>query len=280
LRRVRVAIVTLAAFARFVRECHCETGVQVNVCDVRAAPPTFTQLRLRPPQLRSGILAVVPPCGALIDATPLARAQCTSSPTNDGIAACAEGPITGVKAPTCDVSGRHGAAPRSTLELVSRNVSRGRQFHRLKAGALSLALCAFGTGAQAQDAMWSASPGNNSWNTASNWVPAVVPTGTAIFGASNTRSILFPPFTVTSIGTLQFNPGAPAYTFTTSAPLFTPIRITGLGIVNDSSNPPTFIVGNAADLIFLNASTAGNAIIITNGGGSLHLRTAPPFQHW
>jgi hypothetical protein len=231
----------------------------VNVCDVRAAPPTFTQLRLRPPQLRSGILAVVPPCGALIDATPLARAQCT-----------------GVKAPTCDVSGRHGAAPRSTLELVSRNVSRGRQFHRLKAGALSLALCVFGTGAQAQDAMWSASPGSNSWNTASNWVPAVVPTGTAIFGASNTRSILFPPFTVTSIGTLQFNPGAPAYTFTTSAPLFTPIRITGLGIVNDSSNPPTFIVGNAADLIFLNASTAGNAIIITNGGGSLHLRTAPP----
>jgi outer membrane autotransporter protein len=115
--------------------------------------------------------------------------------------------------------------------------------------------------------MWSASPGSNSWNTASNWVPAVVPTGTAIFGASNTRSILFPPFTVTSIGTLQFNPGAPAYTFTTSAPLFTPIRITGLGIVNDSSNPPTFIVGNAADLIFLNASTTGNAIIITNAGG-------------
>jgi outer membrane autotransporter protein len=130
-----------------------------------------------------------------------------------------------------------------------------------------LALCACGTGAQAQDAMWSASPGSNSWNTASNWAPAVVPTGTAIFGASNTTSILFPPFTVTSIGTMQFNPGAPAYTFTTSAPLFTPIRITGLGIVNDSSNPPTFIVGNAADLIFLNASTAGNAIIITNVGG-------------
>jgi outer membrane autotransporter protein len=130
-----------------------------------------------------------------------------------------------------------------------------------------LALCACGTGVQAQDAMWSASPGSNSWNTASNWVPAVVPTGTAIFGASNTTSILFPPFTVTSIGTLQFNPGAPAYTFTTFAPLFTPIRITGLGIVNDSSNPPTFIVGNAADLIFLNASSAGNAIIITNAGG-------------
>jgi outer membrane autotransporter protein len=115
--------------------------------------------------------------------------------------------------------------------------------------------------------MWSASPGSNVWNTASNWVPAVVPTNTAIFGASNTTSIVFLPFTVTSIGTLQFNPGAPPYSFTTFAPLFTSIRITGAGIVNDSSNAPTFIVGSAANLFFLNASTAGNATIITNAGG-------------
>jgi hypothetical protein len=131
---------------------------------------------------------------------------------------------------------------------------------------LSLALCACGSGAQAQSAMWSASPGSNIWNTASNWVGGVVPTNTATFGASNTTSIVFPPFTVTSIGTLQFNPGAPAYSFTTFAPLFTPIRITGDGIVNNSSNPPTFTVGNQADLLFLNG-TAGNATIITNNGG-------------
>jgi outer membrane autotransporter protein len=115
--------------------------------------------------------------------------------------------------------------------------------------------------------MWSASPGSNIWNTDSNWLPATVPTNIATFGASNTTSIAFLPFIVTSIGTLQFNPGAPPYSFTTFAPLFTPIRITGAGIVNDSSNPPTFIVGNQADLLFLNTSTAGNATIITNAGG-------------
>jgi hypothetical protein len=129
----------------------------------------------------------------------------------------------------------------------------------------TLALCACGTAAQAQSAMWSASPGSNVWTTASNWVPTAVPTNTATFGTSNTTTIFFSPFTTTSIGTLQFNPGAPAYIFTTLTNFFTPIRITGAGIVNNSSNPPTFIVGNQADLLFQNASTAGNATIITNG---------------
>ena len=95
----------------------------------------------------------------------------------------------------------------------------------------------------------------------------MVPTNTAFFGASNTTSIAFQPFTTTSIGTLQFNPGAPAYSFTTSEPLFTSISITGAGIVNNSSNAPTFIIGNQANIFFRNASTAGDAIIITNAGG-------------
>ena len=69
------------------------------------------------------------------------------------------------------------------------------------------------TSAQAQDATWLLNPGSGSFNTASNWNPAVVPTNTAFFGASNTTSILFDPFITTSIGTLQFNAGAPAYTF-------------------------------------------------------------------
>src|SRR5215831_4559852 len=61
------------------------------------------------------------------------------------------------------------------------------------------------TSAQAQNATWLLNPGSGSFNTATNWNPAVVPTNTAIFGASNTTSILFEPFTTTSIGTLQFN---------------------------------------------------------------------------
>ena len=121
--------------------------------------------------------------------------------------------------------------------------------------------------AHAQDATWLLNPGSNTFNTATNWNPAVVPTNTAIFGASNTTSIFFQPFTTTSIGTLQFNPDAPAYIFATSPAVFTSISITGAGIVNNSSNAPTFIVGNQANLSFRNASTAGNATIITSPGG-------------
>src|SRR5260370_36949740 len=121
------------------------------------------------------------------------------------------------------------------------------------------------TSAQAQNATWLLNPGSGAFNTATNWNPAGVPTNTAIFGASNTTSILFQPFMTTSIGTLQFNPGAPASSFATSGSLFTSISITGAGIVNESSNAPTYIVGSQANLFFRNASTAGNATIITNG---------------
>jgi len=121
--------------------------------------------------------------------------------------------------------------------------------------------------ARAQDATWLLNPGTSNFNTAANWTPATVPTGTAFFGASNTTSIAFQAFTTTSIGTLQFNPGAPAYSFTTENGFSTSISITGTGIVNNSSNAPTFVVGNQANIFFRNASTAGNAIIITNAGG-------------
>jgi hypothetical protein len=120
--------------------------------------------------------------------------------------------------------------------------------HLLSTVAAAALLAA--TSAQAQDATWLLNPGSGSFNTATNWNPAVVPTNTAIFGASNTTSILFQPFTTTSIGTLQFNPDSPAYIFATSPSLFTSISITGAGIVNNSSNAPTFIVGNQANIFF------------------------------
>src|SRR6266436_8940635 len=121
--------------------------------------------------------------------------------------------------------------------------------------------------ARAQDATWSTAPGSSNFNTAANWTPATVPTGTAFFGASSTTSIAFQAFTTTSVGTLQFNPGAPAYSFTTENGFSTSISITGTGIVNNSSNAPTFIIGNQANIFFRNTSTAGSAIIITTAGG-------------
>ena len=93
------------------------------------------------------------------------------------------------------------------------------------------------------------------WNSPFNWNPPGVPTGTAIFGQSNRTMItsLLP----STIGTIQFNQGAPAYTI---SPFFA-FAINGGGIVNNSSNAPTLNVGFS--LQFFNASTASNATIVT-----------------
>ena len=109
----------------------------------------------------------------------------------------------------------------------------------------------------AQDATWLLKPASGDWNTASNWNPPTVPSGTATFGASNTTSIVIG---ASSISSILFNAGAPAYTFT-GRNVFT---INGPGIINNSSFAPTFI--NDSTLSFVNSSTAGNATI-TGGGG-------------
>ena len=118
--------------------------------------------------------------------------------------------------------------------------------------------------AHAQDATWSATPGSSDWNTAANWVPATgpatVPTGTATFGLSTTTTITFS--NGTSIDTLQFNAGAPAYTFNL---IGNSCAINGTGIVNNSSNAPA--INNSGGRLFFDTSTAGNATVTTNSGG-------------
>src|SRR5215467_1833256 len=157
------------------------------------------------------------------------------------------------------------SASRSALRESPQRGASGMRAYLLATTAAAALLAAMP--AYAQDATWLLNPGSSTFNTATNWNPAVVPTGTAIFGASNTTLISFQPFTTTSIGTLQFNPDAPAYFFATSDGLFTSISVTGAGIVDNSASAPTFIVGNQANLSFRNASTAGNATIITDAGG-------------
>ena len=56
---------------------------------------------------------------------------------------------------------------------------------RLLATTAAVALLA-ATSARAQNATWLLNPGSEIFNTATNWIPAAVPTNTAIFGASNT----------------------------------------------------------------------------------------------
>jgi outer membrane autotransporter protein len=112
--------------------------------------------------------------------------------------------------------------------------------------------------ANAQNATWLLSPTSGNFETAANWSPPIVPTGTATFGLSNTTTITFSA--VTAVGTLQFNTGAPAYTFDISSG--TALLINGTGIVNNSSNSPT--LSSSALIVFLGV-TAGNAIIINFG---------------
>jgi len=124
-------------------------------------------------------------------------------------------------------------------------------------------LCLVTFTAQAQDATWALNPGSSDWNTLGNWVPTTVPTGTASFGASNTTAITFS--NSATIGSLQFNSGAPAYTFTLSGVQLT---ISGGGVVNNASNQPIFSDMAASTLSFLSSSTASNASITNNDGGS------------
>ena len=131
-----------------------------------------------------------------------------------------------------------------------------------KAVLVLLVLLGLGTiTAHAQDATWGSTPGTGDWGTATNWSPpAAVPTGTATFGASNTTTITFS--NDASVGTLQFNAAAPAYSFRISN--FSTLTISGVGIVNNSSNSPTFSApgGSSGSLSFAGGSMAGNATIV------------------
>jgi hypothetical protein len=116
-----------------------------------------------------------------------------------------------------------------------------------RAAALLLAGTCLGTvAAHAQDATWLPNPGSGDWNTGTNWSASVVPTGTATFGQSNVTSIFFSA-SPTTIGALTFNQNAPAYDFNLCA--CDEFRITGTGIINNSSNAPRFDNLGGADLV-------------------------------
>jgi len=120
---------------------------------------------------------------------------------------------------------------------------------------LALAATLLPCAGRAQDATWGANPASGDWNTAATWSPGTVPTGTATFGASSQTTISFSQ-PDTSIGTMQFNSGAPAYTFMVHL-----LEFTDRGIINSSGSAPVFTFSAAGGIVFRNASTAANAII-------------------
>jgi autotransporter-associated beta strand protein len=115
--------------------------------------------------------------------------------------------------------------------------------------------------AHAQEATWLASPGSGDFNTAANWSPAAVPTGTTFFGTSDVTSLSFSAG-LTTIGGWTFNSGASAYTFTNGQA----VDFTGAGIIIHGGSAS---ITNSDSLIFNNRSTAGSATITNTGGGSI-----------
>ncbi len=154
--------------------------------------------------------------------------------------------------------------PQSTNEnsYSGSGLRSGYGLARLLAGTVLVAAATLP--AAAQNASWLTSPGSGDFNTATNWTPATVPTGTAFFGFSNTTALSFSANTTISGWT--FNAGASAYSFTNGQTL----NFTGAGI---AVNGGCASITNNFVLQFSNASTAGNAHI-TNSGGLTFFNTS------
>ena len=135
--------------------------------------------------------------------------------------------------------------------------------HLLATTAAAALLAA--TSAHAQST-WT--PVTGDFNTATNWTPATVPTGTAFFGPASVTSLSFSA--PTTLGGFTFNAGAPAYSFSLPFLPATTLTFTGAGIINNSSNAPSFSLASGSSFSLTNSSTAGNAIITTAAASQLN----------
>jgi autotransporter-associated beta strand protein len=118
------------------------------------------------------------------------------------------------------------------------------------------ALMAAAVPATAQNAAWN-STGTGDFNTASNWTPNTVPTGTASFGTSIQNNVSFSAST--TIGGWTLAPGASNYNFTIGSTFVVTFSVAGV-VLNGGS----VTVANNGGFGFQNASTAGNAVITNN----------------
>ena len=131
-----------------------------------------------------------------------------------------------------------------------------------------LSVVVFSGRASAQDATRLSTPGTADFNTAGNWNPAAVPTGTAFFGLSNSTTLSFSALN-TTIGGFTFNAGASSYNFSLGTnPTLT---FTGAGIV---VNGGAAAFANNGTLNFNNSSTAGLATINNTGSATLNFNNS------
>jgi autotransporter-associated beta strand protein len=126
--------------------------------------------------------------------------------------------------------------------------------------------------AAAQNATWLANPGTNNYNTAANWNPAAVPTGTATFGNSNRTALSISANT--TLNAWKFNIGAPAYSFNIGTGIgltFNP-GVSGGGIIIQGNSDVNII--NNGTLTFSGNSNPGNNVnaghtFITTAAGAV-----------
>lgn len=140
----------------------------------------------------------------------------------------------------------------------------------LLAAGLGLAL---GLGqARAGSATWLPTPNSGDWNTALNWTSGGPPNGaadSANFGFSTVTAISLSANTLVS--SIEFFPGASAYTITSSPGVV--LSISGVGIINNSGQVQNFITAagmgeTIGNLSFSNFATAGTLTSLTNTGGT------------
>ena len=162
-------------------------------------------------------------------------------------------------------SPQYGNAMPGPLPRATPAPSALRTWSALLAG-VSLAALATLTPypAHAVDGTWTGggAPVPNEWTQDNNWSSATVPDNTAAFtnnGAPTSVTIS----NAADTNTILFTGAAPAYFFTNSD-IF---NVNGAGIVNNSAFAPTFT--NTGNFSFNNASSAGNAVIINNSGGTV-----------
>jgi hypothetical protein len=138
-----------------------------------------------------------------------------------------------------------------------------------------VAVTAFAPGAARAQDTWRPTPTSGDFNTAINWNPIGVPSGTAFFGQSDITALTFSEST--TVGGWIFNNGAAAYTFSNNHTL----QFDGTGIVliggSASINNNLFLnffgsstagsatINNSGTVSFFGDTNAGNASIVNNG---------------
>jgi len=137
----------------------------------------------------------------------------------------------------------------------------------------------------AGSATWNLYPATNDWDKPENWTPATVPYGetdVASFAVSNMTAVMLGDApngqdATNIVGDIIFAEGASSYTVT-MAPVFdvvfpTILEFHGGGITNNSGQvqnfvtPPSGTTKESGRIYFMNSSSAGENVVITNEGG-------------